>query len=154
MKAIRLHKPEDPRALIYEDAPKPQPKEDEVLIHVHAAGVSPAELSWGHLSRPLPIPGHELSGTIVDLGSNITDHKTGEEVYGFTAFERDGAFAEYTIALPGEIAPKPHRLNHEEAAAVPLSALTAWQALFDHAHLLAEQTILVYSEREAPWSQS
>lgn len=142
MKAIRVHSI-DSKELVYEDAPKPTPSSGEVLIRVHAAGISPAELTWGHLSRPLPIPGHEFSGTIETLGPNVANVQVGEEVYGFTDFKRDGALAEYTIALPTEIAPKPHTLNHHQAAAVPLSALTAWQGLIDHASLQSGQTVLI-----------
>lgn len=68
----------------------------------------------------------------------------GQEVYGFTAFDRDGSEAEYTLALPEEIAPKPASIDHVHTAAVPLAALTAWQALFDHAALAAGQTILIH----------
>src|SRR5207253_9240988 len=64
----------------------------------------------------------------------------GDAVYALTDFSRDGAEAEYTIALPSELAPKPHSLTHVQAAAVPLSALTAWQALFEHAKLSAGET--------------
>ncbi len=143
MKAIRVRSI-DSKELVYEDAPKPTPSSGEVLIRVHAAGISPAELTWGHLSRPLPIPGHEFSGTIETLGPNVANVQVGEEVYGFTDFKRDGALAEYTIALPTEIAPKPSTLNHQQAAAVPLSALTAWQGLIDHASLQSGQTVLIH----------
>jgi NADPH:quinone reductase-like Zn-dependent oxidoreductase len=143
MKAIRVHDSLDSKGLVYEDAPKPTPSLGEVLIRVQAAGISPAELTWGHLSRPLPIPGHEFSGTVEELGPDVSDVQVGEEIYGFTAFKRDGALAEYTIALPTEIAPKPASLTHQEAAAVPLSALTAWQGLIDHASLTSGQTVLI-----------
>src|SRR5205085_4018225 len=68
----------------------------------------------------------------------------GSEVYALTAFDRDGAEAEYTIALPSELAPKPRTLDHVQAAAVPLTALTAWQALFEHTHLAAGQSVLIH----------
>lgn len=93
---------------------------------------------------PAPIPGHELSGIVAQVGAQVTDLHVGQAVYGFTAFDRDGSQAEYTIALPAELAPKPASLDHLHAAAVPLAALTAWQALFDHAALSAGQTILIH----------
>lgn len=144
MKAIRVHDSLDSKGLIYEDAPKPTPSSGEVLVRVQAAGISPAELTWGHLSRPLLIPGHEFSGTIEELGPNLEGDQAGDEIYGFSDFKRDGALAEYTIALPTEIAPKPSSLTHQQAAAVPLSALTAWQGLIDHAALKPGQTTLIH----------
>src|SRR5262245_29510638 len=79
-----------------------------------------------------------------EVGPGVTTLPRGSEVYALTAFDRDGAEAEYTIALPSELAPKPRSLDHVQAAAVPLTALTAWQALFDHAGLVAGQTVLIH----------
>lgn len=148
MKAIRIHPPAGPQGLVYEDIPAPEPKEGEVLVRVHATGITPLELSWQTSSgtvRPLPIiPGHELSGIVTQVGPGVTEVAVGDAVYALTDFSRDGAEAEYTIALPSELAPKPHSLTHVQAAAVPLSALTAWQALFEHAKLSAGETILIH----------
>jgi NADPH:quinone reductase-like Zn-dependent oxidoreductase len=80
----------------------------------------------------------------VEAGAGVTDIAVGAEVYALTAFDRDGAEAEYTIALPSELAPKPHSLDDVQAAAVPLSALTAWQAFFEYASLTAGQTVLIH----------
>jgi NADPH:quinone reductase-like Zn-dependent oxidoreductase len=143
MKAIRLH---DGNELLYEsNVPTPSPGPNDLLLRIHATAIIAPELTWPdtHTSssgtpRPLPIPGHDLSGTIVALGDSISPsgpYKIGGEVFALTAFRRDGAEAEYSIALPSEVAPKPRTLNHVQAAAVPLSALTVWQALFDHAGL-------------------
>src|SRR5262245_40137001 len=130
MKAIRIHG--ENGLLVYEDVPQPQPIEGEVLVRVYASGVTKAEIGWGATwktkdgtERIYPIPGHELSGIIVQVGENVSDLKVGQHVYGLTAFDRDGSAAEYTIALPAELAPKPTSLNDVEAAAVPLAALTA-----------------------------
>jgi NADPH:quinone reductase-like Zn-dependent oxidoreductase len=151
MKAIRLHSHEGAGGLVYEDAPQPQPRDNEVLVQIYASGVTPAELGWGAtwrtnsgIERQLPIPGHELSGIIVQVGAVVKDLKVGQEVYGLTAFDRDGSEAEYAIALPNELAPKPRTLDYVQAAAVPIGGLTAWQALFDHAHLTAGQTVLLH----------
>ena len=81
---------------------------------------------------------------VEQVGAEVSDIKVGQEVYGLTAFDRDGSEAEYTLALPAELAPKPSTLAHVQAAAVPLSGLTAWQALFDQAHVLPGQTILIH----------
>jgi len=151
MKAIRIHKHEDTNVLVYEDVPQPQPGDGEVLVRVYATGVTPAELGWGAtwktkagLERQFPIPGHELSGIVAQLGSGVTDIQVGDAVYGFNDFDQDGSEAEYTLTRPAELAPKPSSLTHVQAAAVPLSALTAWQALFDHAGLVAGQKVLIH----------
>jgi NADPH:quinone reductase-like Zn-dependent oxidoreductase len=119
-----------------------------VLVRVYATGITPMELSWKTSSgavRPLPIiPGHELSGIVTRVGPGVTEVAVGDGVYALTDFSRDGAEAEYTIALPSELAPKPRTLTHVQATAVPLSALTAWQALFEHAKLSAGETILIH----------
>jgi NADPH:quinone reductase-like Zn-dependent oxidoreductase len=81
---------------------------------------------------------------VEEVGPGVTTLARGSEVYALIAFDRDGAAAEYTIALSEELAPKPRLLDHVHAAAVPLTALTAWQALFEHANLSKGQTILIH----------
>lgn len=151
MKAIRLHKHGDTHEFVYEDVPQPQPGVDEVLVRVYATGVTPAELGWGAtwktkagVERPSPIPGHEFSGVVAQVGAGVTDIKVGDAVYGFNDFDQDGSEAEYTLSRPNELAPKPATLTHVQAAAVPLSALTAWQALFNHAGLASGQKVLIH----------
>ncbi len=151
MKAIRLHGRGGPEQLVYEDAPRPHPGPGEALVRVKATAVIATELRWPETyqtkagsERPLPIPGHDLAGVVVEVGPGVTDIAVGAEVYALTAFDRDGAEAEYTIALPVELAPKPRSLDYVQAAAVPLSALTAWQAFFDHAGLAAGQSVLIH----------
>ncbi len=152
MIAIRLHERNSPSGLLYEDAPQPKPTTGEVLIRVYATGITPTELSWSTtwktstgIDRPVPIPGHDLSGVVAEVGTDVMDIRVGMAVYApLTAFDRDGAEADYAIALPSEVAPKPHSLDHVQAAAVPLSALTAWQALFDHASLSPGNRVLIY----------
>src|SRR5215472_5600650 len=151
MKAIRIHGRGGPEHLVYEDVPQPHPGPGEVLVRVYATGVIATELTWpetyqseaGAL-RALPIPGHDLAGVVEEVGPGVTTLTRGSEVYALTAFDRDGAEAEYTIAFPSELAPKPQTLDSVQAAAVPLGALTAWQALFDHAGLVAGQAILIH----------
>jgi NADPH:quinone reductase-like Zn-dependent oxidoreductase len=151
MKAIRIHGRGGPDRLAYEDAPQPHPGPREVLVHVKATGVIATELRWPETyqtkagsERSLPIPGHDLAGVVVEVGPGVTDIAVGAEVYALTAFDRDGAEAEYTIALPCELAPKPRSLDYVQAAAVPLSALTAWQAFFQYAGLASGQTVLIH----------
>jgi NADPH:quinone reductase-like Zn-dependent oxidoreductase len=162
MKAIRIHGRGGPDHLVYEDAPQPGPGPGEVLVRVYAAGVIANELKWDETYQTkagtpltLPIPGRDLSGVVAEVGPGVpavpavpgvtsTTLTRGSEVYALLDYGRDGAQADYAVALPNELVLKPSTLDHVQAAAVPLSALTAWQALFDHAHLAAGQTVLIH----------
>ncbi len=151
MKAVRIHKQDGAYQLVYEDAPQPQISAGEVLVKVYASSVTPAELGWGAtwktkagVDRPYPIPGHELAGIVAQVGAGVSAVQVGQAVYGFNDFDQDGSEAEYTVTLPSELALKPASLDYIHAAAVPLAALTAWQAFFDHARLKAGQTVLIH----------
>ncbi|TME00960.1 MAG: NADP-dependent oxidoreductase, partial [Chloroflexi bacterium] len=151
MKAVRLHGRGGPDHLVYEDAPQPHPGLGEVLVRVYATGVIANELKWDATyqtkagnPRALPIPGRDLSGVVEEVGHGVTTLVPDSEVYAMLDYCCDGAEAEYTIALPSELAPKPGTLDHVQAAAVPLSALTAWQGLFEYAKLVAGQTVLIH----------
>jgi NADPH:quinone reductase-like Zn-dependent oxidoreductase len=142
MKAVRIHEYGGPQVLRYEDAPRPEPAEDEVLVRVHAAGVNPVD--WkaraGYLREmmryPLPlVPGWDFSGTIEAVAPGAGNWRTGAEVYARPDLSRNGAYAEYIAVRASEVAAKPRSLDHIHAAAIPLTALTAWQALFDAARL-------------------
>ncbi len=152
MKAIRLHQVDGPESLLYEDTPKPTPKDNQVLVHVHATAITPTEFDWyptfhtpeGEM-RPFPIIlGHEFSGVIDAVGSDCRDVQVGDRIYGLSDWFIDGAQAEYCLTVPANIAPMPITLEHTQAAAVPISALTAWQALLDRAHLSAGQRVLIH----------
>ena len=151
MKAVRLRKVGGPEQLVYEDAPKPQLGSGDALIRVHATGITPAELTWAETyrncdgSERLPaIPGHEVSGVVDSVAHGVTDVSIGDAVYALTSFCRDGAAAEYVAVRAADLAPKPQTLNFVQAAAVPLSALTVWQAFFDHARLAPGQRVLIH----------
>jgi NADPH:quinone reductase-like Zn-dependent oxidoreductase len=151
MKAIRIHGRGGPDHLFYEDVPQPHPSPGEVLVRVSATGILVHELRWNETyetkagsKRVLPIPGRDLSGVVVEVGPGVTALSEGAEAYAMLDYGRDGAEADYTIALPGELAPKPRTLDSVQAAAVPLSALTVWQGLFAHASLVAGQTVLIH----------
>jgi NADPH:quinone reductase-like Zn-dependent oxidoreductase len=152
MNAIRLYARSGPQAMLYEDAPVPQPGAGEVLVRVHAAGVISTELTWAPTwntpagtPRTLPvIPGHEFSGEIAALGAGVADARVGDQVYGLNDWYRDGAQAEFCLARVVDLANKPASLNHVDAAAVPISALTAWQGLFDRGRLEAGQRVLIH----------
>src|SRR6266704_479448 len=151
MKAIRIHGRGGPEHLVYEDVPQPHPDPEEVLVRVYATGVIATELKWDETyqtpagdPRALPIPGRDLSGVVEEVGPGVTTLVKGSEVYAMIGYGRDGAEAEFTLALPDELVPKPRTLDFVQAAAVPLTALTAWQAFFDHASLVAGQTVLIH----------
>ena len=151
MKAIRIHGRGGPERLVYEDVPQPHPGQGEVVVRVYATGVIANELRWDETyetkagsKRVLPIPGRDLSGVVEEVGPGTPPLTKGSQVYAMTDYGRDGAEAEFTIALPSELAPKPRTLDYVQAAAVPLTALTAWQALFEHASLVAGQTVLIH----------
>jgi NADPH:quinone reductase-like Zn-dependent oxidoreductase len=150
MRAIRIHRRGGPETLIYEDVPIPALRPGDALVRVHAAGISPAEFTWRLYETPdgrsrLPkIPSHEVSGVVAAVAPDVRDVAVGDTVYGLTAFSRDGGAAEYVAVPAADLAPKPRSLDHSSAATVPLSALTAWQALFDHARLAPGQRVLIH----------
>ena len=151
MKAIRIHKYGGPEVLQYEDAPRPQLGNGEVLIRVHAAGVNPADwkVREGHFKQlvqhkfPL-ILGWDLSGVIEEVGPGVSQFKKGDEVFSKPDTSRDGAYAECIVVRESEVALKPKSLHHVYAAAVPLAGITAWQALFDVAQLKRGQRVLIH----------
>jgi NADPH:quinone reductase-like Zn-dependent oxidoreductase len=150
MKAIRIHSRGGPETLVYEDAPIPALQPGDVLVRVHAAGISPAEFTWriwethdGRSRIPF-IPSHEISGVVADVAPDVRDLEIGDAVYGLIDFFRDGGAAEYVAVRATELAPKPRSLDDPSAAATPLSALTAWQALFDHAQVRPGQRVLIH----------
>lgn len=150
MKAARAHAYGGPEVLKLEDAPRPEPKEDEILVRVVAAGVNPVDAKvraglFKQPGAPMPfIPGYDISGVVEKAGAKATKFKAGDEVYAYLSLERGGAYAEYVIAKESELAVKPKTLTHEQAAAVPLAALTAWQALFEKAKMTDGQTVLIH----------
>jgi NADPH:quinone reductase-like Zn-dependent oxidoreductase len=137
--------------LIPAELQKPQPSLGEILIHVHAAGVTPTELLWyptthttSGTTRTRAVPGHEFSGVITAIGKDVEDFAIGDEVFGMNDWFVDGATAEFCITLPRNIARKPARLSHEAAASVPIGALTSWQGLIDRAKLKPGEHVLVH----------
>lgn len=152
MRAARQYAYRDPASLRVESIPDPRPGAGELLVRVHAAAVTPSELIWvpstttrAGAPRPLPfIPGHEFSGEIAALGAGVEGLSVGTAVYGLNDWYGDGASAEYCLAQVGDIAPKPASLDHAAAATVPISGLTAWQGLFDHARLAAGERVLIH----------
>lgn len=150
MKAIRFHAFGEAKVLVYEDVPKPVAQAGEVLVRVRAAGVNPVD--WKirsgaakSLSPKLPqIPGFDVAGVVASVGADVERFKVGDEVFSYLSLRRGGAYAEFVAIPEGEVAAKPEKVDFVHAAAVPLAALTAWQALFDQADLKEGQTLLVH----------
>ena len=137
--------------LVVRSAPDPRPGPGEVLIQVRAAGLTPTELHWSPTwqqksgeERKDAVPGHEFSGTVVVTGEGVESLGAGDQVFGMNDWYSDGAMADFCVAPSAWLASKPPRLSHEEAASVPIGALTAWQALFDHAQLQSGELILIH----------
>lgn len=131
-----------PGSLTGEIIPVPEPGTGEVLVEVRATAITTDELSWPD-NWPV-IPCHDLSGVVVASGGGVTGWQLGEEVYGLVGFDRPGAAAEYVTVPAADLAPRPAAAEHEAAAALPLGALTAWQALHEHAELQPGQHVLVH----------
>lgn len=148
MRAVRIHQFGPPDVIRIDDLPLPTPGPGEVLVRVAGSGVGP----WDALIRegkskvspkpPLTL-GSDLSGTVEALGSNASNFRVGDEIYGVTNPQFCGANAEYAIASAAMIAKKPERLTHLESASVPVIAVTAWQMLFEYARVTEGQRVLI-----------
>jgi NADPH:quinone reductase-like Zn-dependent oxidoreductase len=152
MKAIVVHEYGGPEVLKYEDAPRPEPKDDEILVRVIAAGVNPVDplirssdkyAKFFNITLPL-VPGYDIAGVVEKTGAKIDKLKKGDAVYAYMDSKKAGGYAEYAVATEKEAAPKPKSLTYAEAAAVPAVALTAWQGLVDTAKLSAGQSVLIH----------
>ncbi len=151
MRAIVVHQYGGPEVLKLEGIPQPEPKEDEVLVRVIAAGVNPVDSAarsqkfgqFLHIKLPA-IPGYDVAGIVEKAGAKITKFKPGDPIYAYIALDKGGGYAQYAVATEKEAAAKPQSLTYVEAAAVPLVAETAWQALIDAAKLNAGQTVLIH----------
>jgi 2-desacetyl-2-hydroxyethyl bacteriochlorophyllide A dehydrogenase len=149
MKAVVAHEYGAPEVLKYEDIPRPEPKENELLVRVIACGVNPADplVISGRMAKefgthvPL-IPGYDVAGVVEQAGAKVTKFKTGDAVYGYALF--GGGWAEYAVLAENEAALKPKNATFTEAAAVPMGALTSWQSLVDAAELSEGQTVLIH----------
>jgi NADPH:quinone reductase-like Zn-dependent oxidoreductase len=146
VKAVRIHSLGGPEALCFEDVPAPEPALEEVLVRVRAAGVNPIDWKMREgLLGPLPLPstlGCDFSGVVEALGPGVTDFFVGQSVFGHAGF--GGAFAELIVVPVRSLAAKPAALEDIEAAASPMCALAAWQALFEVGDLQRGQKVLIH----------
>ena len=133
------------------ERPEPQAAINDVVVQIHASGLTGDELSWpstwtdraGHDRTP-SIPGHELAGVVTALGYGTTGLSIGQRVFGLTDWYRDGTLAEYVAVEARNLAPLPGDVDFTVGAALTMPGLTAWQGLFDHGRLQAGQSVLVH----------
>jgi NADPH:quinone reductase-like Zn-dependent oxidoreductase len=152
MKAIRINEFGGPEVMKLEEIEQPVPAPDEILVKVYASGVNPAD--WvirnggNDFLRPLLklplILGWDAAGIVEETGSNVTNFKKGDAVYGIPNFPGDGSYAEYCVAKASQFALKPKSISFNEASGVPLAGLTAWTAIFHFGKLSAGQRILIH----------
>ena len=147
MKAIRIHEYGGPEVLRLEEVPCPEPGEGQVLVRIHSTGVNPADWQMrsgyyrSFMNLPMPwTPGAEGAGEVAGLGPGVTQFQLGQPVYGPIM----GSYAEYAVVQASDLQPKPDQLNFDEAAAVPMGALTAWGAVIEAANVQPGQRVLVH----------
>lgn len=133
------------------EIPYPHAAENDVIVQVHAASFTPGELDWpgtwvdrAGQDRTPAVPGHEVSGTVVELGYGTTGLTIGQRVFGVTDWARNGTLAEYVAVEARNLAPLSADVDHTVAASLPISGLTAWQGLFEHGCLTRGQTVLIH----------
>nr|WP_107660696.1 NADP-dependent oxidoreductase [Nocardia suismassiliense] len=151
MRAISQHTLGGPEVLTEVRLPRPVPGPGEILVRVHAAGLNPTD--WKHravanlfLPEPPFVLGWDVSGDVAETGIGVTLFEPGDEIFGMLPYPNGhGALAEYVVGPARAFARKPAKLDHVQAAAIPLAALTAWQALVDNAALEAGQRVLIHA---------
>ncbi len=146
MKAVRFHEYGGLEKLVVEEVARPTPKPTEVLIRMKSAGVNPADWKFraGYMKAfaPIPLPwtsGLDGAGIIEAVGAEVKGLRPGQAVFGIIT----GSYAEYAVAGAGDVVPKPDHLSFDQAAAIPVGALTAWQAIVEDAQVRSGQRVLV-----------
>jgi NADPH:quinone reductase-like Zn-dependent oxidoreductase len=150
MKAARIHQYGSREDVVIDEVPQPTPNPDQLLVHIHAAGINPidAALYTGAMRQfgfDLQLPftlGSEVSGVVEAVGANISGFRPGDEVVAVLGFG-GGGYAEYVLVTPDLIAHKPAAVSHIDMSGVPIAGLAAWQALFEHGQLQPGQRVLV-----------
>jgi NADPH:quinone reductase-like Zn-dependent oxidoreductase len=152
MKAVYIEAYGGREQLKYGHLPEPELRPNDVLIEVHAAAVNPVDwkIRNGWLQQRIQytfplVLGWDVAGVVVKTGPKVTKFKVGDAVFSRPDIQRNGAYAEYIAVDEGLVAPKPANVSFEEAAAVPLAALTAWEALVDNAQVQSGQQVLVHA---------
>jgi NADPH:quinone reductase-like Zn-dependent oxidoreductase len=150
MKAVLHHAYGDATVLRYEEAPRPTPRAGEVLVRVAATSFNPvdAAIRGGYLQQVFPlrfphVPGLDVAGTVEETGPGVTDLHVGDPVIGLLPMAGDGAAADFVLAQADVLTAAPRSIPLAQSAALPAVGLSAWQALFEHAHLQSGQRILI-----------
>ena len=150
MKAFTVDRYGKKSSLRLAEVPTPELRDDEVLVEVHAAGVNllDVKIRNGEFKLILPyrtpfVLGHDVAGVVVKVGRNVQQFKSGDEVYSRPDDFRIGTFAEFVAIKETSLALKPRNLTMEEAASIPLVALTAWQALVEKAKIIKGQRVFI-----------
>ncbi|MGW2558220.1 NADP-dependent oxidoreductase [Streptomyces sp. NPDC001514] len=151
MRAVSPREWGSPDVLVPVEIDRPEPGLNEIQVRVHAAGVNPVDwktratgalITWGDT----PVLGWDVSGVVEAVGPGVTLYRPGDEVFGMPRFPHQaGAYAEYVTAPARQFVRKPAGIDHVQAAALPLAALTAWQSLVETAGLRAGQRVLVHA---------
>ena len=152
MKAIRINEFGGPDVMKLEEIERPVPAPDEILVKVYASGINPVDFGirngGNDFLRPLlKLPmtlGWDAAGIVEETGSEVTNFKKGDEVYGVPNFPGDGSYAEYTVAKASQFALKPKNIGFNEASGVPLAVVTAWSGIFEYGKLTSGQRILIH----------
>jgi NADPH:quinone reductase-like Zn-dependent oxidoreductase len=154
MKAALIHSFGGIEKVTIEEVSVPTPQEGEVQIAVKCAGLNPVDwkVSEGYLKSMMEhqfpvILGWDVAGVVSQVGEGVSQFKEGDPVFAYCRKEvvRDGSFAEYICLKVNNIALKPQKLSYAQAACIPLCALTAWQSLFDTAHLKKRENVLIHA---------
>ncbi|MET4084150.1 NADPH:quinone reductase-like Zn-dependent oxidoreductase [Pedobacter sp. UYP30] len=152
MRAIRLNEYGSVDKLKLENIPRPEPKDKEILIKVHAAGINPVDwkIIEGKASDKFPIklpitPGWDLAGVIEEVGKSVKSFRAGDEVFCKPDLDRDGAYAEFIVVPEHIVSYKPTNISFTDAASVPLAGLTAWQGLFQYGNLKKGEKVLIHA---------
>lgn len=146
MKAVQILGDKScPKIVTSHSLKTPEPENDDILVQVHAAGITGDEVLWPEVyNTPTRIPGHDISGVISAFGPVYNGSlKIGQEVYAFLDADRGQGQAQYVMCSPGEVAPKPASISHAEAAALPIPVLTAWEAMAEHGRIQSDMKVLV-----------
>ncbi|WP_410872079.1 NADP-dependent oxidoreductase [Nocardia sp. A7] len=150
MKAVRFHAHGDSAVLAYEQAPEPVAAAGEVVVKVAATSFNPVDVAIraGYLQQVFPVsfphvPGIDVAGTVAEVGAQVSGWAVGDAVVAFLPMNVDGAGAEYVAVAADLLAAAPRTIELADAAALPAVGLTAWQALFEHAGLVAGSSLLI-----------
>ncbi|MBN8420412.1 MAG: NADP-dependent oxidoreductase [Verrucomicrobia bacterium] len=152
MKSFLIDRYGKGQALRLGESPKPELRDHDVMVEIHAAGVNllDSKIRDGEFKLILPyrlplVLGNDVAGVVAEVGAKVRRFKPGDEVYARPAQDRIGTFAEFIAMNEADVAMKPSHLSMEEAASIPLVALTAWQVLVQRAGLQKGQKVLIHA---------